>query len=198
MQIPRAELEWTAQYTVRSTSAVFRRTWRGARYGLPAILVIFCCFFRDSAQRFPSITTCKCSSRYMKLALRRATKVVRWTNSAAATFRLYTSAALSYARPDPLPVILSFYHSARCVRLVRQDLIENKSKFVLVHASSGHKRAVEEILSQPTVQTRLADTKASDEIRALATFFDMLKKDPERAYYGYNVSRLCASTRYIP
>lgn len=76
------------------------------------------------------------------------------------------------------------------VRREQRDLIENKSKFVLVHASSGHKRAVEEILSQPAVQTRLADTKASDEIRALATFFDMLKKDPERAYYGYNhVSR---------
>lgn len=68
-----------------------------------------------------------------------------------------------------------------------QVLIENKSKFVLVHASSGHKHAVEEILSQPSVQTRLADTKASEEIRALATFFDMLKKDPDRAYYGYNV-----------
>lgn len=69
-----------------------------------------------------------------------------------------------------------------------QMLIENKSKFVLVHASSGHKRAVEDILSQPTVQSRLADTKAAEEIRALKTFFDMLKKDPERAYYGYNVS----------
>lgn len=46
---------------------------------------------------------------------------------------------------------------------------------------------MEEILSQPAVQTRLADTKASEEIRALATFFDMLKKDPDRAYYGYNV-----------
>lgn len=56
-----------------------------------------------------------------------------------------------------------------------------------MHASSGHKHAVEEILSQPAVQTRLADTKASEEIRALATFFDMLKKDPDRAYYGYNV-----------
>lgn len=66
-------------------------------------------------------------------------------------------------------------------------LIENKSKFVRVHASSGHKHAVEEILSQPAVQSRLADTKASEEIRALATFFDMLKKDPDRAYYGYNV-----------
>ncbi len=69
-----------------------------------------------------------------------------------------------------------------------QVLIENKSKFVRVHASSGHKHAVEEILSQPAVQNRLADTKASEEIRALATFFDMLKKDPDRAYYGYNVS----------
>lgn len=74
-----------------------------------------------------------------------------------------------------------------CVH-AHQVLIENKSKFVLVHASSGHKRAVEDILSQPAVQARLADTKASEEIRALGTFFDMLKKDPERAYYGYNVS----------
>lgn len=70
---------------------------------------------------------------------------------------------------------------------LRQVLIENKSKFVLVHASSGHKRAVEEILSNPAVQIRLADTKAAEEIRALQSFFDMLKKDPERAYYGYNV-----------
>lgn len=68
-----------------------------------------------------------------------------------------------------------------------QVLIENKSKFILVHATSGHKRAVEDILSQPAVQSRLADTKAAEEIRALANFFSMLKKDPERAYYGYNV-----------
>lgn len=74
-----------------------------------------------------------------------------------------------------------------CLDRLAQVLIENKSKFVLVHASSGHKHAVEEILSQPAVQSRLADTKASEEIRALATFFDMLKKDPDRAYYGYNV-----------
>lgn len=77
-----------------------------------------------------------------------------------------------------------------CTYVVLQVLIENRSKFVLVHASSGHKRAVEDILSQPAVQTRLADTKAAEEIRALKTFFDMLKKDPERAYYGYNVSVL--------
>lgn len=51
-------------------------------------------------------------------------------------------------------------------------------------------------MSQPAVQTRLANTKASDEIRALATFFDMLKKDPERAYYGYNVSHVCAFASY--
>lgn len=59
-----------------------------------------------------------------------------------------------------------------------------------MHASSGYKRAVEDILSQPAIQARLADTKAAEEIRALKIFFDMLKKDPERAYYGYNVSVL--------
>lgn len=67
-------------------------------------------------------------------------------------------------------------------------LIENKSKFVLVHASSGHKQAVEDMLAQPAVQSRLADTKAAEEIRVLKSFFNMLRRDPERAYYGYKVS----------
>ncbi|CAM9782535.1 unnamed protein product [Discosporangium mesarthrocarpum] len=72
------------------------------------------------------------------------------------------------------------------VRREERVLIENKPKFVLVHASSGHKRAVEEILGQPAVQSRLADTKAAGEIKALSAFFGMLKTDQDRAFYGYN------------
>ena len=45
---------------------------------------------------------------------------------------------------------------------VKQDikiLLENKPKFLLVHSSSGHKQALKEVLSHPSVSVRLADTK---------------------------------------
>ena len=37
--------------------------------------------------------------------------------------------------------------------------MENKSKFLLVHSSSGHKQALKEVLSDPVVTAKLADTK---------------------------------------
>ena len=48
---------------------------------------------------------------------------------------------------------------------VKQDikvLMENKPKFLLVHSSSGHKQALKEVLSHPSVSVRLADTKVSN------------------------------------
>ena len=45
---------------------------------------------------------------------------------------------------------------------VKQDikvLLENKPKFLLVHSSSGHKQALKEVLTHPSVTARLADTK---------------------------------------
>lgn len=47
---------------------------------------------------------------------------------------------------------------------VKQDnkvLLENKPKFLLVHSSSGHKQALKEVLSDPAVSVKLADTKVS-------------------------------------
>lgn len=40
-------------------------------------------------------------------------------------------------------------------------LFENKSKFLLVHSSSGHKHSLKEVLGDPAVTVRLADTKVS-------------------------------------
>ncbi|KAG5185429.1 eRF1 domain 1-domain-containing protein [Tribonema minus] len=87
------------------------------------------------------------------------------------------------------------YLCEEAVRREDRPLIENKAKFVLCHATSGHKHAVEELLSQPAVLARLADTKAAAEVRALAEFFAMLKADPDRAFYGYaHVARACADS----
>lgn len=65
-----------------------------------------------------------------------------------------------------------------------RSLLENKSKFMLCHASSGHKNALEEVLSRPEVQTRLTNTKAVGEVQLLNEFNDMLKIDETRAVYG--------------
>ena len=49
---------------------------------------------------------------------------------------------------------------------VKQDikvLLESKPKFLLVHSSSGHKQALKEVLSHPSVTVRLADTKVRGE-----------------------------------
>ncbi|CAB3993568.1 pelota homolog [Paramuricea clavata] len=63
-------------------------------------------------------------------------------------------------------------------------LLDNKSKFLLVHSSSGHKHALKEIFSDPAVANRISDTKASGEVKALDNFYQILQNDPDRAYYG--------------
>ncbi len=71
-------------------------------------------------------------------------------------------------------------------------VLQNKAKFVLCHSSSGHKHALEEVLTQPGIQARLADTKAVGEVQALGDFFVMLSAQPDRAQYGFNHVRIAA------
>jgi protein pelota len=76
------------------------------------------------------------------------------------------------------------------VRRDERPIIENKSKFVLCKASSGHKHALEEIFSDPTIMANMAETKFSKEVEILSSFMRLMETDPERAYYGYqHVSR---------
>ncbi|KAL3315309.1 hypothetical protein Ciccas_006063 [Cichlidogyrus casuarinus] len=70
---------------------------------------------------------------------------------------------------------------------VKQDkrlFIDNKSKFMLVHCSTGHKKSLTEILTDPLVASKVANTKAAAEINALSDFYSMLQSDPSRAFYG--------------
>lgn len=67
-----------------------------------------------------------------------------------------------------------------------QLLLENKSKFILVHASSGFKHSLREVLQDPAVLTRLSDTKATSEVKALDQFYQILQVEPDKAFYGKN------------
>merc|ERR1712098_458155 len=75
------------------------------------------------------------------------------------------------------------YMYQQAVKTDNKLLFENKSKFLLVHSSSGFKHSLKEVLQDPAVQTKLADTKASEEVRALESFYRMLKHEPDRAFY---------------
>lgn len=41
-----------------------------------------------------------------------------------------------------------------------------------------------EVLSDPAVTSKLADTKAAAEVKALEQFYTTLQNDPARAFYG--------------
>ncbi|PKA61741.1 hypothetical protein AXF42_Ash008571 [Apostasia shenzhenica] len=68
-------------------------------------------------------------------------------------------------------------------RALRQ-IIENKSRLILAHSTSGYKHSLKEVLGVPSIMTLIKDTKAAQEVRALKDFFDMLSNDTARACYG--------------
>lgn len=76
------------------------------------------------------------------------------------------------------------YMYQQAVKLEYKVLFENKSKFVLVHATSGFKHSLNEVLQDPAVLARITDTKAAEEVRALETFYKTLKNEPAKAFYG--------------
>lgn len=63
-------------------------------------------------------------------------------------------------------------------------LLEHRSKFLLVHSSSGHRHALTEVLSDAAVVSKLADTKAAGEVKALDDFYKAMQNEPDRAFYG--------------
>ncbi|CAH8316066.1 unnamed protein product [Eruca vesicaria subsp. sativa] len=65
-----------------------------------------------------------------------------------------------------------------------RPITENKSRILLVHANSGYRHSLGEVLSDPKVMKMIQDTKASKEVNALRDFFTMFDKDPYRACYG--------------
>jgi len=76
------------------------------------------------------------------------------------------------------------YLLAQAVRSDNRAIIENKSKFVLVHSTSGQKDALNEVLQDPSIAGRVADTKAAGEMRKLEEFYAKLNDNPDTAFYG--------------
>ena len=66
------------------------------------------------------------------------------------------------------------YMLEESVRRDDRPLMENKGKFVLCKASSGHKHALEEVFSDDSVMARMTETKIAKEIDALNRFMRLV------------------------
>lgn len=96
-----------------------------------------------------------------------------------------TVKAVIVASPGFLRDQFMEYLLAEALRKEMKPVLDNKSKLLAVHTSSGHLHALKEVLASENVASKLADTKAAGEVRALNQFYEMLKNDPDRAFYGW-------------
>jgi len=76
------------------------------------------------------------------------------------------------------------YMFLQAVNSDNKVLLDNKSKFMLIHASSGFKHSLKEVLQDPAVIAKMSDTKAAGEVKRLDAFYTMLQTEPARAFYG--------------
>ncbi|ODV66333.1 hypothetical protein HYPBUDRAFT_153234 [Hyphopichia burtonii NRRL Y-1933] len=63
-------------------------------------------------------------------------------------------------------------------------IMKNKSKFLVVHSSTGYLQGLEEVLKDPSVQKRLNDTKYAREVNIFDEFQKSLNDDDDKAWYG--------------
>ena len=63
-------------------------------------------------------------------------------------------------------------------------LLKARDQFIVVHSSSGHLYALNEVLRSPEVAVRLKDTKFTNETKIMDNFMEHLRKDDGRAWYG--------------
>lgn len=65
-----------------------------------------------------------------------------------------------------------------------KTIVKNKSKFLVVHASTGYLQGLEEALQDPTVKKALTNTQFAREAEMFDEFQRVLNLDDQRAWYG--------------
>lgn len=65
-----------------------------------------------------------------------------------------------------------------------KQICDNRGKFLLIHSSSGHKHALNEILSSSS--HLIQDTKAAKEVAAFELFSTLIEKEPDKVCYGFH------------
>merc|ERR1719230_837635 len=72
----------------------------------------------------------------------------------------------------------------RATQLGDTQILQKKSSFVIAHASCVHRQALKELLADEQVQKSISNTKAAEHLKALESFYQMVKSEPDRVCYG--------------
>ena len=65
-----------------------------------------------------------------------------------------------------------------------KNLQAQKNNFLVVHSSTGQLHSLSQVLQSTEVINRLKDTKYARETKLVYTFFELLRKDAGKAWYG--------------
>lgn len=65
-----------------------------------------------------------------------------------------------------------------------KQVLESKSKMVLVKTTTGHVRSLLEVLKDDTVLALVKNAKAAKEVKVLNEFFKQMREDSEKVAYG--------------
>ncbi|RKU47049.1 Translation factor pelota [Coniochaeta pulveracea] len=94
------------------------------------------------------------------------------------------SRALLLASPGFVATEFRKYMQEQAQRTNDKKLMAIARDAMVVHSSSGHIHALNEILKSPEVQSRMKDTKYGSETKMMDDFFKRLRNDDGRAWYG--------------
>ncbi|KAF2817321.1 uncharacterized protein BDZ99DRAFT_404892 [Mytilinidion resinicola] len=88
------------------------------------------------------------------------------------------------ASPGFLASAFQTYIKTIATATTNKPLLALLPSILIAHSSSGHQHALTEVLSSPAVLAKLADTKYARETALMDKFFELLRKDDGRAWYG--------------
>nr|POE63025.1 protein dom34 [Quercus suber] len=94
---------------------------------------------------------------------------------------------------DPKPLLLaspgftahSFQSFIKTQASTSNKLLQNLiQKTTVAHSASGHLHSLAEVLASPAVTSKLSDTKFARETLLMDRFFELVRKDDAKAWYG--------------
>lgn len=99
---------------------------------------------------------------------------------------------IDFTTPRPLLLASPGFYAEDFKKYMAQEAIKSGDKNMMavakqatvVHSSSGHLHALNEVLKSPEVTATMVDMKFAKETRAMDDFYDRLRRDDGRASYG--------------
>ncbi|QIW98471.1 hypothetical protein AMS68_003989 [Peltaster fructicola] len=92
--------------------------------------------------------------------------------------------------PKPLLIASPGFTAASFRKYIENKAADNKQlrellpKITVAHSASGHFHSLSEVLRSPAVTSKLSDAKFAREAQLMDKFFDLMRADDMRAWYG--------------